>query len=500
MKPLVSMRQAVTDQRLFGFMLPGPTFLPQRTLLIGSMGEEMTDEEAAIWRTITGREPLTERATEMSWIMGRRSGKTLSAACWSVYQTFLVEYDLSPGEEAISLFAAQTARNAQVAFGYAKAIVERSPVIGKLVDQVLSDTIKLKNGTALEIRPASFRNLRGFTMLSAVLDEVAFFHLEEAGSRNSDQEIVAAIRPALSTVEGGLLKVSSPYAQSGELWNDWSRHGFKEGAPVVVAKAASRTMNSKLKQSIVDAALEADRPKAEAEYLAIFRSDVTGFVSMEMIAPLIDKWIMVRPPMPGIRYSAFYDGSGGRRDSACLAIAHQSKDRKIILDCVIERKSPHDPEQAIEEFAATLKEYGVHAVTGDNYSAAWSANSWSKNGITFHLSKLDRSTIYLSTLPLITSARISFLDHDRLIGQLVNLERRTGQGGKDKVDHVKHGHDDLINAVAGAIVNLALKRTFREPGAGMPEVIYLDGPPSRQKPDFSGIPDEVFRVPKRRSF
>jgi hypothetical protein len=35
--------------------------------------------------------------------------------------------------------------------------------------------------------------------------------------------------------------------------------------------------------------------------------------------------------------------------------------------------------------------------------------------------------------------------------QFASLERRTSAGGKDSVDHGRNSHDDLCNAVAGAL-------------------------------------------------
>jgi hypothetical protein len=34
----------------------------------------------------------------------------------------------------------------------------------------------------------------------------------------------------------------------------------------------------------------------------------------------------------------------------------------------------------------------------------------------------------------------------------VSLERSTKAGGQDRIDHPRHGHDDIDNAVAGALV------------------------------------------------
>jgi hypothetical protein len=51
---------------------------------------------------------------------------------------------------------------------------------------------------------------------------------------------------------------------------------------------------------------------------------------------------------------------------------------------------------------------------------------------------------------------VKLLDLPRLRSQLLSLERRTVRGsGRDVVDHPTAGADDLINAVAGALVMAA---------------------------------------------
>ena len=53
---------------------------------------------------------------------------------------------------------------------------------------------------------------------------------------------------------------------------------------------------------------------------------------------------------------------------------------------------------------------------------------------------------------MINSGRVDLLEHPRLVAQLSRLERRTGRGGRDSIDHAPGDHDDLANAVAGALV------------------------------------------------
>jgi hypothetical protein len=52
----------------------------------------------------------------------------------------------------------------------------------------------------------------------------------------------------------------------------------------------------------------------------------------------------------------------------------------------------------------------------------------------------------------LNSRKCQLLDIRRLISQLHGLERRTARGGKDSIDHGPGAHDDVANAVAGALV------------------------------------------------
>ena len=57
-------------------------------------------------------------------------------------------------------------------------------------------------------------------------------------------------------------------------------------------------------------------------------------------------------------------------------------------------------------------------------------------------------------LPLLNSQAVDLLDNERLVSQLVSLERRTTRGGRDSIDHLPGAHDDLANAAADALVTV----------------------------------------------
>jgi hypothetical protein len=79
------------------------------------------------------------------------------------------------------------------------------------------------------------------------------------------------------------------------------------------------------------------------------------------------------------------------------------------------------------------------------------AEQFRKRNIRYIPSEKVKSEIYRDILPILNSRQCQLLDDRRLLGQFNGLERRTARGGRDSIDHGPGRHDDLANAVAGAL-------------------------------------------------
>ena len=141
---------------------------------------------------------------------------------------------------------------------------------------------------------------------------------------------------------------------------------------ILVARGASRDFNPTIPQSEVDRALEADRVRNTAEFLAELRSDVEGFVALEAVGACTGDFREMLPAANNF-YRAFADPSGGSDDSFALAISRKSDDR-IIIDAIREVRPPFSPDAAVHDFAALLKSYRVSRVTGDRYAGEFRAS------------------------------------------------------------------------------------------------------------------------------
>jgi hypothetical protein len=466
------MREALSDPGLLGTLLEGESWAAWRALLIGSMGEVLTAEERALWTALTGRELEPGERVEEGWFcVGRRGGKSRAASVLSAYVGGLCDHSdvLAPGEQAVLPVLAQDNRAAGVVLGYAVAAFERSPMLASMVIGRTSEELRLNTGVTIAVRTASWRGLRGLTAVGAICDEIAFWSSDE-GSANPDAEILAALRPALATTGGPLWAISSPHARRGELWQTYRRHYGPTGDPrIVVAQAASRTMNPALAQSVVDRAYERDAAVASAEYGGQFRVDIERLLTLEALEACVDLDVRERPPVPGVRYVSFVDPSGGSADSMTLAIAHKDGDA-VVIDAVRERKPPFSPADVVAEFAAVLKSYGLRSTVGDRFGGAWVKEAFSAANIEYRPAAKPKSALYGDVVAVVNGGRLRLLDNPRIVAQFVGLERRTARGGRDSIDHAPGQHDDLCNAVAG-VAGEALMRPERRLGLAAPQII-----------------------------
>ncbi|MER8972145.1 terminase family protein [Mesorhizobium sp. M0800] len=461
----MSILAASADPNLFGkWFRDRSTWQVWFAFLAALFGLPMDEEQAALYRQHTGRTALPTTASSEAWlVVGRRGGKSFVMALVAVYLACFRQYrqHLQPGERATILVIAADRKQARTIMRYVDGLLTHIPILRSMVQNQTSESVDLNNAVTIEVGTASHRSTRGYTFAAVLCDEIAFWRTDD--SAEPDYAILDAIRPGMATIPGAMLIcASSPYARRGALWDAHRRHWAVEGAPLVW-RAATREMNPSVPQSVVDDATERDAASARAEYMAEFRADMEMLLTREAVAACVSPGIRERGPVPRCRYFAFVDPSGGSSDSMTLAIAHCEGD-DVILDAVKEAVPPFSPEAVVAEFAKLVHSYGAREVTGDRYGGEFPRELFRRYGLTYRLADKTRSDLYLSLVPAMNSGRARLLDLRKVENQLVGLERRTSRGGRDIVDHAPGAHDDVANAVAGALVG-ALGVATRPRGA-----------------------------------
>lgn len=399
-------------------------------------------------------EPPKGRIKESYVIAGRRAGKSFISSIIAVFLACFKDWTpyLSPGERGRIFILSVDKSQSKIIKDYIRAILDGCPYFKKMIVRETGEEIELSNRVTIAVKTSNFRSVRGFTLLACIMEELSFWRSEE--SANPDKEVLAAVRPALSTIpESLLIGISTPYSRAGVMWEQYKANYGQPGR-TLIWKAETKLMNPNVDADLIAAALREDPQAARAEWLAEWRDDIAAFLSSELIESCVIPGRLELLYDRKNKYFAFVDPSGGRGDSMTLAISHQDPQTGwVILDRLIERRPPFLPLNVVFEFAGIMQRFGISGTRGDNYSAEWVSSAFFNAGITYSRSNLNKSELFLNLLPLITQRRVELLDDPRLKTQLSNLERRTRAGGLDVIDHPAGLHDDLANAAAGALVN-----------------------------------------------
>jgi hypothetical protein len=472
----ITILDAMRDNSLFARWFRNPaTWAAWFAFLAAMFGLPLTPEQLATFQNCTGRSaPLPGGFSESWLICGRRSGKSFILALIAVFLACFRDWSdrLIPGETGTIMVVAADRKQSRVIFRYITALITKTPLIAGLVDgEVTQGRINLVNGVSIEIVTSNFRVTRGYTVIAALCDEIAFWMGED--SANPDREVIAAIKPAIATLapDAMLLCASSPHAQRGALYDAFRKYYGHDEAAVLVWQADTVTMNPTVPKSVIEDAYEADPASAASEFGAAFRNDLASYISREVVEGAVDRGVSVRPFEAGVRYTSWIDASSGASDSFALAIAHAVGRDLLLVDNLTEVRAPFNTAAATQQIADVLKSYGLRETMGDDYAKGWVVSELARHGVGFtpRPPQVNRSALYLETLSLFSAGRVRLLDNKRLVAQYSQLERRVQPAGRDVVNHPARSahHDDLSNVCAGVLWRL-------QSGVGAPLVFTAE--------------------------
>jgi hypothetical protein len=249
-------------------------------------------------------------------------------------------------------------------------------------------------------------------------------------------------------------------------------------------------MNSSYGESRIEKMLKKNQA-VRSDFLAEFRVDIESYLSREDIE-LVMKKEQTWETTSTNRYQGFVDLSGGRNDSAALAIGHVEND-KCVLDLCTERIPPFSPAEIVREFCEILKKFRISKVQGDRYAGEWPVDSFRKQGeIVYEPAAMPKNDYFLEFSPLVRMGQVVLIKNEKLLQQLSALERHTGKSGRDEIVKVAGFHDDLSNAVAGCLVNLkrseARHLTEKEIMARLPRMS------GDMRPPAESFEEEAYRI------
>lgn len=420
---------------------------PWLTFLAAVYGEPLDVEGRELFQRCTGLaeyDPPEGGWPEVVLIVGRQSGKTRIASLIVDFEAAFAEP--SRDGDLYAILIAQDARAAErTAFTYLRAMHDASPVLRSAVKAETRETIDLTNGTKVAVYPCRPSAIRGVRARVVLLDELAFYRSTDGNP--VDVEMLRAARPALATTGGKLVILSSPYGQSGALWELHRRH-YGRASDVLVWQCDAPTMNPGLPADYLRRMQEDDPEAYASEVLGEFRAGLATLLDPEALDACVASDRLELPPAKGITYSAFTDPSGGRRDAFTLAIGHRDGGRGVVDVCRAWRP-PFNPSGVVAEAAQLLGLYGVRKVTGDRYAGEWPREAFREHRVEYELASKPKSDLYLGFVAYVNSSTVELPDDAALLRELRGLERRRGSSGRDRVDHRPGSTDDRANSVAG---------------------------------------------------
>jgi len=424
----------------------------QRMSLKAVYGLPLTDDELGIFKQTTGLLDYDPREwSEATFILGRRAGKSDKLASnIALFEACARHHSLTVGQRGVVMIvSSELKRQSRIVFDYCLDKLRHSKVLRKLILRTTGDEIELVNGISIQVYPCNVARIRGQSLVCFVGDECAFWRSE---GKNIDKEVLEAARPGLSFEFSKMIKISSPYMMRGEIWNDFSRYWGKVQDEALVVQGSTELFYPSYSRKKLEAARRKDPTAFEAEYLARFRSDLSG-----MYDPVtIDKAINYDRPMERAfvrahAYAAFADcAGGGGRDSYAVALGHREGER-VVVDVIRSRAPKFNPIEQTREYSELLKAYGVTKVIGDKFSGDFASNAFAAHGITYEKCPKAKSALYLEVEGAFNSGRVELPNREVAIAQLKALVRKTRSGGMDSVDTDSGQSEDEANVIAGLV-------------------------------------------------
>lgn len=276
--------------------------------------------------------PASARAVLVA-LCGARSGKSfIVGALYSLWRALTADLSrLARGETAVALIAAPDLRLARQTKSYAHGAAKALPAVARLIINEGADAFTLKRPdgglVAVECLPASRGGsaLRGRSLVSAVLDEAAFFRDESAAV--NDQELFRAASPRI--LPGGLLVVAStPWSESGLLHSEFTRN---HGHPVTALAAHAPTLlmraNDPAVVEIVRREEQRDPENARREYGAQFAATSEALFDAQDIDTCVIEGQGDRERVPGVSYGFGLD-LAVRHDFTVALVGHKELRRR----------------------------------------------------------------------------------------------------------------------------------------------------------------------------
>lgn len=416
------------------------------------------------------RDPPKGHQADVTVVCGRRSGKTgYIGIPIALYEALLGGHEsyLRRGERATIPIIAQDKEIAGETLATLLALVTGTPALRAELQRETAGLVLFKNRVQVQVKACNFRATRGLHIPVAILDEIGVWNVEGV---NPDRAVVDSLRPAMATFPNRrLIKLSTPWAKAGILWDDFERGWSTDDHRVLLWRAPTWYMNPTVPADYFVQEHERDPDIARREYGAEFSEPIDSFLPWQQIKDAVDQGVVERPPNKERQYRVAVDVAF-KTDSTTLCVCHREKDA-VIVDVwrewrPVRGKVVLSLESLAKQVALVCHLYGCRNVAGDQFAAEPVREAFRRRGLTFSeiaftarrwrrqtpdnrrevgASKVD---IFGAMKTLILQGRLRLPDVPEGARQLRNLEVKHSFSGNEQIGAPAGQHDDYAASLA----------------------------------------------------
>ena len=200
---------------------------------------------------------------------------------------------------------------------------------------------------------------------------------------------------------------------------------------------------------------DADPRAFRRECLAEFLDSVSGFLDADLVRASIAKGVRSRKPVPGCVYVAAMDPAF-KRDSFAFSVGHIAHNRKMVFDVIKRWKRdlsgpPLDPEEMLRQVKTICDEFKIGTVFTDQHEITSLKALAIQQGLSlveFSLQSGSKLDVFANLASLLNQRKLSLLDHEDSVNELLSLERKLTQGGGVQISAPTGLNDDLAMVIA----------------------------------------------------
>jgi hypothetical protein len=414
------------------------------------------------------------------WALGRRSGKsTLSAlvCLWGCLLRPELDGLVRAGERRYSVAVATSLRQARLIVDAATTIVERSPLLAAMVEQVTDDEITFTNSTALSAFPCTSRGGRGWPISTLVLDEAAH-HVDGEGN-SAAESVMRAMLPATAQF-GDLARVvvaSTPWGNVGAFADLFRRASGGALPGAVAAHATTAEANPTVDADFLAAERDRDPAMFQTEYEAQFVGG-GAFLAADRIEEAVDDSRFELRPDEVAGAVAALDVAFAKDSTGLVIVGRDPAERERLRLAAARTWAPDGGELPFRALIADVvdvcRSYRVREVLVDQYASVPVREELRRAGLTARertITSASKPKMFGALKTALHQRALELYRHPLLLAELARVEAHLAPGGsvQVRIARVGRSHGDLASALAMAVAELSVPQPSGEYTSTVPK-------------------------------